>query len=137
MHRARAFFFVCAGIFLLAAACLFITERVAAQTSGQFRVVGASENPGYGAVLYVVAGGTLYGLSQGGWQAVGAPVPADQIAWFEGNALVSTTGEGWVYYNTNEGGLQWYNKGAVSGVTAAQSISIGQLKAKYATPAGK
>jgi hypothetical protein len=95
MHRARAFFLVCAGIFLLA-----LAYHLGARSAG----AQAPENPVVGA----------FGV---------AP------------AVVTANGD--VYELNNNYVGTWHRAGNVfsGNPTPAQSISINQLKAKYATPA--
>ena len=103
MHKARAFFFVCAGIFLLA-----LAYHLGARSAG------------------AQSGSDIIGF------AVGGPSAQHQYA-------VTPAGDVW-YQNTNgSGGLyraapQLIGNFWNGAPTPAQSISIGQLKAKYATP---
>ena len=129
MHKAKAFFFICAGIFLLALSYHLGAQSAAAQAGGQYRVVG------WGDKMFVVSGGTLYALWGGGGRAgwvvwsTNAPVSDSEIAYYDGGRIVTTSGDGWAYAGT----AGWVNCGAVPGSpTPAQRISIGQLKAKYA-----
>ena len=91
MHKARAFFFVCAGIFLLALAYHFGATTATAQAPG---------NP-------IVAAGSL-------------------------NFVFTANGD--CYYSSDPRYSPWSVVSNVFGSspTPAQSISVGQLKAKYA-----
>jgi hypothetical protein len=95
MHKARAFFIVCAGIFLLALTYHFGARSAGAQAGSDF-------------AAYVVYGSTHYGVMASGdvymKGAVGPVLPPGPPTYM-GN-----------FWGT---------------ATPAQSISIGQLKAKY------
>jgi hypothetical protein len=131
MRQARAFFFVCAGIFLLALAYHLGARSAGAQGGGTVECVGAEGDNGSAVVnhhLYVVSNNLAPSLLDYGE----VPSPAKAVA-CGGGAVVLEDGSVYVY-----GGHGWEQQGGllpISGPTAAQSISIGQLKAKYATPA--
>jgi hypothetical protein len=143
MHKARAFFFVCAGLLCLALAYHLGARSAGAQSGGQFRVAGwTSGSSSSLGEIYVVAGETMYNLwsgsGQAGWSihpgpmGVAFPVPTDQIAWYNGNQLVTTAGEGWGFSGTYQ---HWIDCGPVPGSTPTAQSTWGQVKAKYATPA--
>jgi hypothetical protein len=110
MHKARAFFFVCAGLL-----CLALVYHLGAQNAGAqlgSSIAGVLDYAGgrAGGIVVVTQSGDCYveefttSLQYGGVLA-GAPRPLGNF---------------------------W------SGATPAERISIGQLKARYATPsAGK
>ena len=137
MHR--AFFFVCAGLFLLAVVYHLGARSAGAQagtTIGGLAVGGLDSR-----TITFVRDGLFYRSPDGraGPYVVQTPVPS-------GSPVVATSGtrdasglvvleDGSVYaYELGEWQLQM---NILGGSTPAQSISIGQLKAKYATPQGK
>lgn len=147
MQKARAFFFVCAGIFLLALA-YHLGARSAGAQSG-VRMVGIdffSSPPGTTGRVAIDESGQLYEENEAArcvwtptFQLAGTPV-----------ALTTRPDNGCIVWVLMENGDLYEGNKAVTGgwppqfacnirggVTPAQSISIGQLKAKYVTPAGK
>ena len=137
MHKARAFLVVCAGLFLLALA-YHLGARSAGAQSGSGIECAAAEDRYCSAVI----GRQLY--------TIYPPDPMSITAMIPGAAPVVACGWGTVVledgdiYRCQMSGAgmpigSWTFAGhfPASGPTPAQSISIGQLKAKYATPAGK
>lgn len=133
MKRARALFYVCAGIFLFALSYHLGAHNAGAQ-SGSIRWVGDN---------YVVANGTLWQCDvNSGWRLAFAncdtrpvPIPADAIAgaWGTCNSdggagIISFGGDAWIYAG-NLGG--WVHVGVVPGGAAAVHNTLGQLKDRY------
>jgi hypothetical protein len=144
MHKARAFFFVCAGIFLLALSYHLGARSAGAQSGGT--VEGASfiapeqySSP-YWSVSFVVDR-VLYTSYQSPytkqWQI--PAVPAFTVPGTAPIAATSGIGQGQSFVLLANGdvysGSGQYGGNLLGGApTPAQSISIGQLKAKYAPP---
>jgi hypothetical protein len=139
MHKARAFFFVCAGIFLLALA-YHLGARSAGAQVGSGLIEGASiTQPPYGylAVTFCV-NRVLYMSEQtpaGYWYPVPAkPVPGVPVP---GTAAIIATAQNAVLLANGDVYSASYGYGGNllgANPTPAQSISIGQLKAKYVPP---
>ena len=135
MRKAKAFFVVCAGIFLLALS-YHVGARSARAQATTLRVVG--EN-------YLVSGNTLYAVD--GYSIHTLPIPGapplpvapDNILVYAeggvpggydvpGSAIVTLDGTVWGRYGTSG----WTILGAISGgATPAQQRTLGQLKARY------
>jgi hypothetical protein len=143
MYKARAFFFVCAGLLCLALSYHFGARSAGAQSAGSME--GANFAPPvqgvtpYWIVSFVV-NRVLYtsylNPLTNQWQIPALPaftVPGTApVAATNGEAGYVLLANGDVYMGTQYGG------NLLGGApTPAQSISIGQLKAKYATPQGK
>ena len=105
MRQARAFFFVCAGLFLLALA-YHLGARSAGAQSGSAITGMALEG---GNMVVLTSTGEVFARS--------AP-----WGWLSGFQLAPAVSLGNFWSGS---------------ATPAQSISIGQLKAMYATPQGK
>jgi hypothetical protein len=125
MNRARSFFFVCLGIL-----CLAITYHLGARSAGAQAGGGidcVNTNGGQGSA---VINGYSYMVDGGGVvRRIAVPVPGRAVACqFQtvlldsGQLLEYSEGAGWTLLGTLPFGS----------ATPAQSISIGQLKAKYA-----
>ena len=134
MHKARAFFFVCAGIFLLALTYHLGAKNAGAQ-GGMFegaRCGGGTWTAAVNRVLWV--------LDSEGLHQAGPPIPGtSSVVATDGGWYGGTTGGSAVLasgdcYYLSPGGSDWQLCGNLLGgnPTPAQSISIGQLKAKYA-----
>ena len=129
MHKARAFFFVCAGIFLLALSYHLGARSAGAQAPPYFDVLSCN---------VVRVGDAIYKFQDGdtAWLRVSdlPPVPPSNLVAFGCTSYaILHDGEGWLRLP----GGTWVSVGYAPAATPAQGISIGQLKAKYATPAGK
>ena len=129
MHRARAFFFVCAGLFLLA-----LSYHLGARSAGaQVSITAAGAALGFNAAV----GRTVYTLSFGGSPVVRPPVPGtDAIVAVDGNGSGNTVllanGDGYAFNpNSTPGG--WILQGNIfsGGPTSAQRETFGSLKVKY------
>ena len=140
MHKARAFFFVCAGIFLLALSYHLGARSAGAQAAGSMEA--ASFSHGSSNTLSFVVNRVLY-TSYQLWGSIQWKTPATSAGTVPGTAPVAATsspdgvggrvlltdgdlwmsdGQGWIFIGNQLG----------ANPTPAQSISIGQLKAKYA-----
>jgi hypothetical protein len=96
MQRARAFFYVCAGIFLLALSYHLGARGAAAQAFG-FRVLGEN-GP------FVAVGETVFKMDFDGWWSVPTdpahgsdtlpPVPVSSLVLYLGSEAITQTGEG-------------------------------------------
>jgi hypothetical protein len=130
MHKARAFFFVCAGIFLLALSYHLGARSARAQSLG---IDAAYISPDSYGTAVVVVGRTAYILTPP-WAdhqryQVGVPGTDRCVA-------VSLRNPGDVYFVLENGDAYATQGGYIGNVlgsaTAAQDISVGQLKARYA-----
>ena len=148
MHKARAFFFVCLGILCIVAA-YHLGARTAGAQSGTCIIAGGVRpwRTGSTDMLYVTAVGSDRSVYYQG-TAVGGPVPGSAPIVAAGSAdgpvVEVLLGDGGIYVLDPPGeGTTWRYYGSACGGSCgcgpvpAQGISIGQLKAKYATPAGK
>jgi hypothetical protein len=140
MHKARAFFFVCAGIFLLALAYHLGARSAGAQVSTTIQglAVGGPDSR----TITFVRNGLFYQSPNGraGPYVVPVPVPS-------GSPVVATGGQpgpygiyglvvledGSVYVYETGLSSEWQLQMNIIGApTPAQSITFGQLKTKYA-----
>jgi hypothetical protein len=138
MQRARAFFFACAGIFLLALAYHFGAQSAGAQSAGTMEgacltppVPGLTTSWSVSFVVNrVLYTSTLNPYTQQ-WQ-----IPATPAFTVPGTAPVAATNcqgganfvllaNGDVYWGTQYGG------NLLGGAVSAKPLSIGQLKARY------
>jgi hypothetical protein len=142
MHKARAFFFVCLGILCIVAAYHLGARNAGAQagdciTAGEVIVSNGAANVG---AVAVGPGRIVYGRGPADPLPGSAAVVA--IGMDNNGGVGVLLGDGSLY-RLHPGSYAWEYVGPVCDgpcpcqVTPAQSISIGQLKAKYATPAGK
>jgi hypothetical protein len=121
---ARKFFYVCAGMLMLALSYHLGANTAGAQSAQgvQFRVLDADQ-------LYVESGGQDYYLTAQGWVAPSSlpPVPVSSIV--AGHApYITQDGTGWWmdgYQN------EWRSYHLPGGPIPAQRESWGQLKARY------
>ena len=129
MDRARSFFIVCLGILCSVATYQLGATSAKAQAPSGIRVLAGNS--------FVLSGGTVYRLdTTSGWFVVAElpPVPPTDLMYYDGWTAVTVQGEGW--HCDSPGQTSWRSLGMVpGGPTPAQGMSIGQLKAKYATPA--
>jgi len=134
MHKARAFFFVCAGIFLLALA--FQLGHVTAHAQGGTALEGACiESFELNAFprATVCVNRWFYWMGENGTlHQLSVPVPGTlrivatdpyQTVMLESGDWLKFTGSSWVLVGNLAGGP-----------TPAAQTTWGQLKAKYATP---
>ena len=137
MYKARAFFFVCAGLFLLALSYHLGARSAGAQAGGS--VEGATfTTSNDGLHVSFCVNRVLYASQQtpaGYWY----PVPATPVTGvpIPGTAAVVATSPTAVLLANGDVYTASYGYGGNllgASPTPAQSISIGQLKAKYATP---
>ena len=135
MHKARAFFFVCAGIFLLALAYHLGARSAGAQSAGT--VEGADITPAlqgaYGETVTFCVNRVLYQseFASYGW----FPVPAAAVMSVPGTSPIVATSRNVVFLANGDVYRYPFGYGGNllgANPTPAQSISIGQLKAKYA-----
>ena len=136
MRQAKAFLVVCAGLFLLALA-YHLGARSAGAQAGSGLIEGASLTNSYDGVhVTFVVNRVLYAsqfTTAGYWW----PVPAARVMSVPGTAAIVATDQ----MNVLLANGDVYSASAGYGgnllganPTPAQSISIGQLKAKYAPP---
>lgn len=136
MRKAGSFFFVCAGIFLLALAYHLGAASARGDIGGTGWFIAGTD--GYGSGYAVTASGDYWRYVPGlGWRSdigniFGGAGGGRTIVSLVPGMAVTSSGEVW-YGGT---GGPWVNAGVPPlGPTAAQNISIGQLKARYATSA--
>jgi len=124
MHKARAFFFVCAGIFLLALSYHLGARSAGAQAPGGVECVNVDGGRGF-----AVIDGYSYMSGGSGVSRIPVPVPGRTVACLFETVLLDN-GQVWTYTESEA----WTLRGALpfGSATPAQPISIGQLKAKYA-----
>ena len=147
MHKARAFFFICAGLFLLALA-YHLGARSAKAQAGSCIVAGSIAPYRYSVVSWhVVAANSSRMVYYNGAVVGGGPVPgsspivavgADEQGDIPGGSSVGVILDDGSFYGETPDNPSWQyisNTQAGCAPTPAQGISIGQLKAKYATPA--
>ncbi len=139
MNRARSFFFVSCGIFLLALSYHLGARSAGAQSAGWLEgadSAGGNYTASINRVVWMVASDGLHSIA--------TPIPGTSsvlntcggISGAGPTALVILA-DGSCYYWPS-GGTTWVLYGSFAGVgnpVPAQSISIGALKAKYAMPA--
>ncbi len=120
----KKFFFACAAILCLALAYHFGATNAQGQSSGSIRWVGDT---------YIATDSQIWKVSGTGWQTLSEvsdhepPVPANQVLYYYYQLVVTTSGEAYAWV-----GGAWVSRGFIpGGSTPAQSISVGQLKAKY------
>jgi hypothetical protein len=136
MNKAKAFLFICAGIFLLALAYHLGARSAGAQAPGGVECATVSWEGS--SMQYAVINRYLYRRDSNGVALCATdPIPGGSRAvgcGGNGNPVVILE-DGSVYWWANQCGLPgvWLLGGQFpTGATPAQSISIGQLKAKYA-----
>jgi hypothetical protein len=130
MNRARSFFFVCLGILCIVASYHLGARSAGAQAPSGVECVNVDGGRGF-----AVIGGYSYITSGVGTVSrIPVPVPGRTVACLYETVLLDS-GQVWVYSE----GDGWTLNGTLpfGSATPAQSMSVGQLKAKYATPAGK
>ena len=127
MHKARAFFFVCAGISLLA-----LSYHLGARSAGAQVGSGVDCVNVHGSGANAVINWYYYGIGGGVLNRISVPVPGKAVACGDNGRVILDTGQQLVYDAYGAGA--WRTDGAFpfSNPTPAQSISIGQLKARYA-----
>lgn len=129
MQRARAFFFVCLGILCLVAAYHFGARSAKAQVAGDVECVGAESGQGCAVVdhhLLVSSSGMPSVLLDEG----AIPGTARAVA-CGGSVVVLADGSVWSIYGSGA----WHQITSLpitNYATAAQTMSMGRLKAKYA-----
>ena len=126
---ARKFFFVAAGMFLLALSYHFGASTAGAQAT-QFRVLDASQ-------MYVETGGQIYYWDPsgfGGWRTPSSVPPAPASSILAGHApYITTDGTLWA---VDASGTSWTSHPLPSGPTSALHESWGQVKARYQNTPG-
>jgi hypothetical protein len=139
MHKARAFFFVCAGLLCLALAYHLGARSAGAQSGGGVECAAVD-----GSALYAVINRYVYHRDPGAgdWQIrlyASEPIPgASRVMACGAYHVILEDGSLYVWDGVGGGSGSWrLEQQFPTGATPAQSISIGQLKAKYATPTGK
>ena len=130
MHRAKAFFFACLGILCLVAAYQLGASSAKAQTQSQGFAACGDAGP-FGTWV-ATAEGTAWFWSGGGWYTMPSiPIAAGDVV-VGGCGALAITASGTLYRVQDPG--VWVSLGAPQGVVSAQTMSVGQLKTKYATP---
>ena len=122
---ARKFFYVCAGMLMLALSYHFGFSSAQAQ-AGLFRVLGDYES-----AVWIETGGQIYRLQQGGWSVPNNGVPPiSPTTIVAGNNLqfVAADGTGWV---RNVSDLEWVGYPLPGRATSAQRETWGQVKSRY------
>ncbi len=136
MHKARAFFFVCAGIFLLAITYHLGARSAGAQagaaTASEVAVVSGTAHDMDVLPLPTYSDGTVASESECRWI-----VSLYSVTYYAhwGQSLCYTTGLTVHIQSSNGDNTVSYLIIATRGAappTPAQSVSIGRLKAKYA-----
>jgi hypothetical protein len=138
MHKARAFFFVCLGILCIVAAYQLGATSAKAQVGT--KMVGIAWVGWWNRMTAIDESGQLYEELASGWTATfqlpGTPVA---MSTKEGNgAILWVLMENGDLYEGDVAAARWpptFKCNILGSATPAQSISIGQLKAKYATSA--
>ena len=131
MHRAKAFFYVCAGVFLLALSYHLGARSAGAQAGSFFRVLNAS-NP-----LTVEVGGQVYYLDKTSpvWRHPSAlpPVPVSSLLVGDSGTYITVDGVAW----WPDGGPGWQSLPLPgSGPVSAQRETFGALKSRYRGTSG-
>ena len=133
MERAKAFFFVCAGMFLLALGYQLGARSAGAQGGAQIdgAAIAMSQNPFTDPPRASgVVGRTFYFWYQGGTHVAGAPVPGtetviatepnyEQVMLANGD-MYQSNGDSWTYLGN-----------LLGGATATHRQTWGALKARY------
>lgn len=116
--KARAFFYGCAGLFLLALSYHLGAGRAGAQAAA-FRVLNA------GGTLVIEYEGAIYSFTGSGW-AVPSSLPPGSLLAGDGGTFITTEGITW----RADGGGGWtsYN---LPGGTPATRETWGALKSRY------
>jgi photosystem II stability/assembly factor-like uncharacterized protein len=141
MRQARAFFFVCAGLLCLAVAYHFGAQNAGAQATD------------YPAVSVACTGSRVYAVTSNGdfytsddlgssWTAKtnplgsGGAVPYAVADLACTGSLVFVIASNGGVYRSDDYGTSWTAATNVpGGAVSAQTMTMGQLKVKYATPA--
>lgn len=134
MHKARAFFFVCLGIVCIVAAYHFGAQSAVAQSG---TIDAASVFYCQGDCTAAVMGRTFYlnGVAMPDGTVPGTD-PVIAIGSGSGGRLGVILANGDTYRSyASDSGPWTYVGNAVGGAVSAQTMSMGQLKAKYAAPA--
>jgi hypothetical protein len=130
MHKAKAFFYVCAGLFLLALSYHLGARSARAQVGGSVEAAGVAN--GFNAVV----GRTLYTMSFSGSPLARPPVPgSDPIVAADGNEsgnqVLLASGDAYFFKPTGTPG-GWVFQGNLFGApTPAERTTFGNLKARY------
>jgi hypothetical protein len=135
MQRARAFFYVCAGLFLLAASYqlgAMNAQAAASFTAGGFQFEGI---PASGVRASAVSGRIMYKMDENGnVTSIADPVPgtAEIIATNPlASSVVLSNGDVLYFDGTN-----WVTSGSFGGgAINVQPSTLGQLKARFRDPA--
>ncbi len=133
MQRARAFFFVCAGLLCLAIAYNLGATRSAASPQSVIVDAGHPYYCGNGnCCTLAVLGRTLYIDGQ----PSSSPIPGTaRVAWvgtgtYNNPSVMLENGD--TYWEATPGGPWGFVRNAVGGVTPVAQSTWGQVKAKYA-----
>ena len=124
MHKARAFFYICAGLFLLALSYHLGARSAGAQAGAQFRVLSTA-NP-----LAIESCGQVFYLSpEGGWVSPSdlPPVPVSSLVAGNGD-YVASDGTGW--HKDGYTGA-WHAFPYPCAPVPAQRETFGSVKARY------
>ena len=140
MHRARAFFYVCAGILLLAPTNPLGVQEATAQAPDNPAASVTFFGDGY-AVALTANGDIYYSEGTGGttWQPRGSMFsgpppegnPVVAVQFIADHDLLALTANGDIYYSNGTGGLTWEPRGNIFGATSSQRESFGAMKSRY------
>jgi len=134
MKQAKVFFLICGGIMMLTVALKVGTEPA-----------WADYDPGTPGPAIAMSGGRVL-LENGeswwawdpdsyvpGWTRVedyDSPIPVSEIYFYDGEAILSTSGKLWIYYQPDWPDGEWMNMG-VPPETPAAGTSWSRLKSQF------
>jgi hypothetical protein len=124
MHRARAFFYVAAGVFLLALSFHLGSRSASAQSGSLFRVLN-SVNP-----LVIETGGQIYLLSETGWRPPSELPPVALGSILVGDSGTYLTVDGTAIRKNGYTGA-WDSYPLPGSVIPTQQGTWGAVKARY------
>jgi len=133
MRQAKVFFLICAGLLMLTVALKISTEPA-----------WADYDPGAPGPFVAMSGGRVVlgsgdcwvawnDMGQPEWTrtpALDPPIQVSEIFFYDGEAILSTSGDLWVYFYTDWPNGEWTNMGVPPGAPTA-GTSWSQLKARF------
>ena len=144
MRKARAFFFVCAGLLCLALAYHLGARSAGAQAGGGIECATVESVANGGNAAFAVINRYVYAKGFGGepWRVglyASEPIPgASRVMACGVRYVILEDGSLYAWDGVEGGSGSWrLEQQFLTGATPAIQQSFGQLKAKYATPAGK